>query len=260
MKKIIASGLILWLLTAFPLAALTSNSHWIDLERGSAQSLSITDASQTGLDFSGDLTFALRVRFETYDTGLTYVGKRLGTGNQRSYQFRMNTANTMQFVSFDDGDGSTSCNVQVTWSASTATNYMVSVTKSGTSVKFFVNGSQQGTTQTCSSSTIYNGTAPFEIGARVEDPAYLDGKIDDVRVWSRALSDSDISSLYSNPCTFDNGASLQGWWVLDNALTDSSGNGNTLTNNNSAVFATDTPYTCTAASVSTSSPGAILFE
>ena len=68
-----------------------------------------------------------------------------------------------------------SCSVNVSWTPSTGTWYHVAVTKSGTSVKFYVNGSQQGSTQTCTGTDIYNGTAPFEIGGWAAGATYHDG-------------------------------------------------------------------------------------
>jgi YD repeat-containing protein len=48
---------------------------------------------------------------------------------------------------------------------------------------------------------------------------------------------------YGAPGVFDNGTGLQGWWKLEAAYSDASGNGNTLTAQGSPVFTTDVPYT-----------------
>ena len=92
-----------------------------------------------------------------------------------------------------------------------------------------------------------DGTSQFAIGAISNDPKTanaIDGKIDDVRVWSRALSDSEIGDLFNNPCTVSDGSNLEGKWLFDNDGTDESSNSNDLTNNNTATFSTDTAYDC----------------
>lgn len=228
------------------------NTHSLDLETSSSQSASISDASQVGLDFSGDLTAGLWVKFESINTvdSNPFIFKRVAAGSQRSYSFYANVGTQLNFDSHTDGT-TVGCSVNVAWTPSTATWYHVAVTKSGTSLKFYVNGSQQGATQTCSNATIYNGTAPFEVGAwAAGSPTYHDGLLDDVRIWSRELSSTEISNLYSTPGTFSNGSSLQGWWKFNNTYSDTSGNGNTLTGNGSPVFSTDVAYVSASSSAS----------
>lgn len=168
-----------------------------DFERANSEYFSKTDASQTGLDFSDALTFAGWVNFETVDGEDHFIVKRLGTGNQRSYDFRMSGASTLLIQTFHDGLNA-GCNTGVTWSPSTATWYHVAVTKSGTTVKYYVNGAQQGTDQSCSNGTIYNGTARFVHGADADGGEYMDGLLDEWGVWSRALTASEISCLYNS--------------------------------------------------------------
>ncbi len=73
------------------------------------------------------------------------------------------------------------------------------VTKSGSTVKFYVNGVQQGSDQTGGFSTVFNGTAPVQIGGWTEDCCFFhDGLMDDTRAWSRALSATEIGDLYSS--------------------------------------------------------------
>jgi len=61
MKKYLIFSLLVFLLPSFAFAASAS----IDLERSSSQYLSITDASQTGLDFTGDFTIEGWVKLES---------------------------------------------------------------------------------------------------------------------------------------------------------------------------------------------------
>ncbi|MGE4053278.1 MAG: LamG-like jellyroll fold domain-containing protein [Vicinamibacterales bacterium] len=231
-------------------AATTSgntNTYSLDLESGSSQYASISDVSQTGLDITGDITMSAWIKLESfaYEQMQHIISKRQGSGNQRSYNFYLyqNAGSPLMILDTQSDGYAASCAVNVSWTPSTGTWYHVAVTKDGTTVKFYVNGTQQGSTQTCTSATIYNGTAPFQIGALTGESSYFDGIIDDVRIWSRDLAGTEVSDLYVSPVTFANGTDLQGAWHLNNAYTDSSGNGNTLTGNGSPVFATDVPYT-----------------
>lgn len=182
--------------TAFAAAKINNGA---DLEESSSQSLSIADASQTGLDLSGDLSFSLWFKAESFNAGSErpLIAKRVGAGNQRSFHFKLGSAGVnIGLLWYTDGN-TIGGNLSVVWSPSTATWYHVVVTKSSTTVKFYVDGAQQGADQTGSNATIYNGTAPFELGAFADSPEYWDGLIDEVGVWSRALTDSEVSTLYN---------------------------------------------------------------
>jgi hypothetical protein len=168
-----------------------------DLELGSTEGFSIADSGST-FDLA-TFTYTMWVNFESFPAAeRPFMVKRVGTGNQRTMTWSLNgSANAVSLVTYTDGS-SVGCNVNVSWSPSLATWYMVAVSKSGTSVKFYVNGSQQGTTQTCASATVYNGTAAFEVGQFAASPDYFDGLIDEASVWTRELTGTDISDLYNS--------------------------------------------------------------
>jgi hypothetical protein len=238
----VLSGLLivalLYTLIVRPVHAANTNS--IDLERGSAQYLSVADNS--ALDLSSDLTIEAWVKFEDQVAAQTIVAKSdVGGGSQRGYVFdTQGGTGDLEFVSFYDGS-SVGCSVAVAASLSTGVWTHVAVTKNGTTVKFYKNGSQVGTNQTCSNGTIYNNNRPFEIGAVSADSAYSDGLIDDVRVWNFDRSSVEISDDMSRELN-GNETGLVGYWKLNNSLSDSTSNGNTLTNNNSAAFSASTPF------------------
>ena len=62
-KKILALSLIIFLLSVNPVFA--ANTKSIALDNSSLQYLSITDANQTGLDFSTAFTFMGWIKFDT---------------------------------------------------------------------------------------------------------------------------------------------------------------------------------------------------
>ena len=87
-----------------------------------------------------------------------------------------------------------------------------------------------------------------------------------------ALSSSDISDLYTSHDPTNNASDLEGFWKFDGGYTDDSGNGNTLTGQNSPVFSTDvafssggtittsttTTYTYATTSASSANPHAVI--
>ena len=173
-----------------------------DLEAGSSQYFSIADASQSGLDITGDLSVSMWVNFETIPTATdyAYVVKKINGG--RAYHwYQLDEGGTQKMVLELSTDGSDSPSVNVAWTPSTATWYHVAFTfEAATSeVKFFVDGSQQSTTQSIAASSIFNGDGPFQVGAYFFNSAggFFDGIIDEVGIWNRVLTAGEITSLYN---------------------------------------------------------------
>lgn len=239
---LVSMAFIIIFFTSTPVEALNTNS--IDLESENGQSLIVSDTNQNGLDLSNNLTIEAWIKFEsTHATEASpFIFKRNATGNQRSYAFFANAfTNQLNFDSQYDGSAA-GCSVNVAWTPVNGTWYHVAVTKSGTDVHFYVNGSQQGTTQTCSNPAIYNGSADFEIGSWAAGaPSYHDGLIDDVRVWNVARSAAEINDNKSVELA-GNEPGLVGYWKLNNSLEDLTANNNDLTNHNGATFSLDAAF------------------
>lgn len=158
--------------------------------------LSITDAAQTGLDFSDTFSIFLWVNFSTVITGNNiFVMRRVSVANQRAYDFYA-TNTTMNTDWWTDGSA-IGGSVSVTWSPTTATWYHVGVTKSGTTAKFWLNGVQQGADQTGTSATVFNSTAVMEVGFWGVTSDGLNATIDMLGMWDVALASGDITSLYN---------------------------------------------------------------
>jgi hypothetical protein len=83
------------------------------------------------------------------------------------------------------------------YTLSTSTYYMITATFDGTTAKLYVNGSQLGTGSNQSS---WNTSAStnYYLGSQGGSDYMLDGSLDEVAVWSRVLSGSEISQLYNS--------------------------------------------------------------
>lgn len=71
----------------------------------------------------------------------------------------------------------------------------VSVTFSGTACTFYLNGASVGTVTGITAPT--SGTNAAIIGNNTGNTNYFDGKIDNLRIYSRALKSSEISQIYN---------------------------------------------------------------
>lgn len=222
----------------FPIS--TTNTHTIDLERGSSQYLSCADSAS--LSITGDMTLELWVYLESApSSGEIYeiLNKYEETGNQQSYGlYYQNNAGTPRLVFLASSGGSSNVEMAKNQTISTATwtHVAITYTASTGTTEFFINGSSIGTTAGGPAS-IFNSTADFRIGARATPTVanYFDGYIDEVRVWNAVRSTANIN-FYKNKPLAGTETNLQAYWQLNNALTDATSNGNNLTNNGSAVF------------------------
>jgi hypothetical protein len=223
-----------------PTRAFAENTHSYDFERGSNSFLYAAD--DTSLDLNSDLTLETWVKFESVpSTGEqhSFISKNQSSGNQRSYEFLLYEDDLGLSLSTDGADATFK---SVTWSPSTNTWYHVAATydQSAGEVKLYVNGTQQGSTQTgAPTTTINNSSADLHIGSNPQGDAF-DGKIDDVRVWNVVRSQSEISDDKSQELNGDE-SGLVGYWKLNNSLVDETSNDNDLTNDNATV-SSDVPF------------------
>ena len=233
------------------LSSLT-NTFAIDLELSSSQNLSITDAAQTGLDVTGNFSIEAWIKLEQLPsaagTRFMIVTKYDQNTAPAGYQFFIDTSNQLT-GEFTNGAGGLSRAVaSVAFDSTHVTTWMhvaMTANVAGASIALYKDGSVFASTMTFSTAvTIAGNTVELRIGAGTNiigtSTEYFDGKIDDVRFWSVLRTAGEIQLYYRQIIVAQ--TNLQGYWKLDNALTDTSGNANTLTNNGAATFTTDIPY------------------
>lgn len=152
-----------------------------------ASSMKLTNASQTGLPTgAGARTINMWVYISA--TGTQYGAFFYGTASvQDMMAIYIDSANNLLQVNGHTAD----YNPAFTWSANTW--YMVTAVYTGTEIHAYVNGTELGTglaqTWTTASGTV------VDIGQA--EGSYFGGRIDEVGAWSRALSGSEITSLYN---------------------------------------------------------------
>ena len=112
-------------------------------------------------------------------------------------------------------------------------HYVVGV-RDGSNLHMYVDGVLENTGSISDSD--YSNNSPITIGAYNSGDYYFSGSIDDVRIYNRALTSTDIQALYNSGTVQRKTVSetnLIGHWTFDDAsgdtATDSSGNNNTGT-------------------------------
>lgn len=170
-----------------------------DFELANSEYLSITDGSQTGLDLSGDLSFAFWFNFESIPAfGIQEFISKWDSG-QRAYQFYYSDSpGLIKFLL--NSTTPTEDQYTFSWEPSTATWYYLILTwdASASEAKFYVNNTQQGGTQTGTETNIRNTTSAFNLGHRSSGSGYVDGLMDEMGIWSKVLTTDEISDLYNS--------------------------------------------------------------
>ena len=133
---------------------------------GSTDYLSVPDNASLELG-SSNFTLECWVNFSslpaTNGTQVTFFSKwAIG---QASYVFYLyNDAGTYKLYFTYSTSGSNATDVgNITWNPTVGVTYHLTLVRSGSNLLFFVNGTQQGATQTLSA-TVYNSTAVVTIG------------------------------------------------------------------------------------------------
>lgn len=219
-------------------------THSLDLELSSSQYAYIADASQAGLDITGDITIEAWIKVESISGNHFIVAKDNPDTSNRSYAMYLATGPTLKFEFYDASANRTllSADWDSSWTGQWVhVAYCVDVSASNATC--YVNGESQTVTQSLTGATsIKSGSADVAVGVRKDTvpDGYFDGMVRNCRVWDDIRTQSEIRANMNVDTPADT-TNMQANWLFNNAYTDSSANGNTLTATGSPVFATDYP-------------------
>lgn len=214
--------------------------------------LSLDGSTESGaagsMNLSGSaLSFEGWIKPSSFKSASPYISSIMGTevSDSNSAFLRLGDAglanNKLQFVVSIN-------NVQQKLASATALNantwYHVAATYDGSNMKIYINGTLDATKAQSGS---VNSTGAFNVGYLYNTSRNFNGKVDEVRVWKRALSQTEISQ---NMCNVSVPASsLAAYWKFNegsgSTVQDTSGNGVTLTLTgvDSSNWGTDVPCT-----------------
>ncbi len=165
-------------------------SHSADFESADSEYLSITDASQTGLDLSPPFTICLWFKPESDNVPQGIVEKSgayevIRTGSTHQIRLRL-SSNGVDYADFDSDSAQDAADGWSHWA----------VVVDGTTVEWFKDGASDNSSPGSWSSALYNSSSDFRLGRR--DTRYADALIDEVIVLSRALSAAEVLDIYQN--------------------------------------------------------------
>ena len=186
---------------------LQGNPTWVTGQHGQAIRFDgsgdyavVPDASS--LDISGAITMAAWVRPEKLAT--QYLVKKATNGGTNGYELSLSSAGKV-FVRFNQLTSGDTFRVNSTSSYPTnGTTWMhVAATYDGTTMKVYVNGVEEGSL--AGPASIVTNNLGLGIGAQPDGVSQLQGAMDDVHLYNRALSLAEIQALAST----SNGSSAE---------------------------------------------------
>lgn len=212
------------------------------LVQGQAKYLSISNASQTGLGFTGDCTVEAWLKLSAFSSSQFFT--KWDTTSNLSYLFSIDSSTSVSLTTTVNGSSGLSASVTIPALTTSVWAHVAVTFKASThTMEVFINGVSQGTATGSLSTSIFNGTSPVGVGSRPgASVAQISGQMSLTRAWSVVRTQAQISA---NMCTvLGSTTNLQAEWTLNNVLTDNSGNGNTLTNTGGVTFSADVPSAC----------------
>ena len=224
-----------------------SNSHSLDLEASSSQYASIADASQTGLDLSGDHTIEAWVKMESLPSNGAYMMLVAKNGASGSFGYFWGIYNNGGTYELRGGISSNGTNFDFhskslsTFNTGTFYHVAVAFTASTHTAEFYKDGASLGTDTTGTLTSINNNNQAFYLGAinQGSPASFFDGLVDELKVYNDVRTTIEIGQdMYSSPIAGNN---LQAYWSLNNIYTDPI-NSNTLTATGSPSFSTTAPF------------------
>jgi hypothetical protein len=207
---------------------------------GSSSQITVTSTATSPIDFTArSYSFSCWVN-TTSTTYQTILSKYGNSDTYRAFSLNINANGTIQAK---ERSGGTSYNTTSTGTVNNGSWNHIVLTKSSTNTIIYINGSlDENNANTVTSNS--GSTEPFRIGAEnTASPEWFDGKIDQVRIFNKALSSSEVTTLYGETsceytCTTDtNGfpasasSDLVAYYKLDNDATDETGSYNGTASN-----------------------------
>lgn len=168
-----------------------------DFERDNTEWLSVADTAS--LSFTSDMSINIWFKSESNQSAQDVVAKDQSTGNQRSYIMRVNsTGNTLGFFASTDGSDFPGGTQSVTITNGVFIMLTVVYDASAGTSELFADGSSIGSVT--NGSSIFDSTADFTIGISNEGTAgsKTDGVLNQVCVWSKKLTSTEVSDLYNS--------------------------------------------------------------
>ena len=177
-------------------------------------------ANHSSINVSSGLTLEARIKPCSVTGHKVIMTKLWCSGSQNAYYFSVKDGK-LRFIWFQGACSASGSVFESNLPVIVANTWQhVAVVHTSTSMKLFVNGVQVPSTLIQGTySTLKSSNQPIRVGAyRVLNGTmaiHFQGEMDEVRVWSKAVSNADILSNY-NSALVGNEVDLEGYFNLDN--------------------------------------------
>jgi hypothetical protein len=169
-KTVTANGNAQISTAQYPALTGKTSSGYLD---GTGDYLTVPDSADW--DFgTGDFSVRIRARFSSVTGGRALVSNYLNSTTGWAVEY-IATGSTLRFYYAGDA------NAQFSWTPSTNTWYLIEISRSGTSLRAFVDGSQIGSTVT-NSTNITGSTTTLKIGSLEGTADFFNGYFSEVEV------------------------------------------------------------------------------
>jgi hypothetical protein len=132
---------------------------------------------------SGDFTIEAWINLNALPAtnGSAAIVSKWNTSNLSYLAGVWNDAGTVKIAFFYTTNGSSTSTISAAQTFSTGVWYHVAYVRNGSSFRLFVDGTEKTAGATISG-TLFNGTAPFNVGRTADGSNFLNGYIDDLRI------------------------------------------------------------------------------
>ena len=194
--------------------------------------------NNAAFDLPGDFTVEVWFNFSTIGGAHTFIGNYAGASTGWALQYRADDGNVFRFVY-----GNTAILNSPATTVLTNTWYHLAVTRSGSTVKMFLNGTQ---TATATSATSYTSSAALWVGGLTGVGQYTNGYIVDARLVVGTAVYTTTFTPPTAPLTAIANTSLltlqNNQSVNNNVFLDNSSNNLLVTRNGNTTQGTFSPY------------------
>jgi hypothetical protein len=168
---------------------------------GTENYVTVTDNATLNFDSTESFTVSGWLNLDALSKNVTMLAKRDGSGNNfEGYQIQVRDADG-EFAFFVD-DGVSGSSVSARGGTPTTGSWVHlagTFDRSSGDLTLYIDGSSVGSTS--SSLGAVSPSANFYVGAYENlSSEYFNGKIDDVRIYDKALSAPEVSNLYNTGC------------------------------------------------------------
>jgi len=171
-----------------------------DFEAGDTEHLSHVDEGSTEINGANQaITLAAWVKLESLSADGVAISK-WDTGSERQYRLYYESSDSkLYFVLSDNGTNETNCVSNTSFSGDTDWHHIAAV-YNDTDMRIYIDGSLDSNgadNPKTYSAGIDNSTSQFRLGADINGNR-LDGLLDEVAIFDRELSSTEISNLYND--------------------------------------------------------------